>query len=104
RVSGSHAARAALSLCPPGATPRGPFADGSNFALSDDDWRILRDGVLVRSGRFAQDAGKPWTYDPRRERDRDGGGERYVKALVTTGGTGLAVRAPAGLALAAEVS
>jgi len=86
-----------------GNTPAA-LADGSNFALSDDDWRILRDGVLVRSGRFAQDAAKPWTYDPRRDRDREAERDRYVKALVTTGGTGLAVRAPAGLALAAEVS
>ena len=86
------------------ANSPGALAEGSNFALSDDDWRILRDGVLVRSGRFAQDGAKPWTYDPRRDRDREAERDRYVRALVTTGGTGLAVRAPAGLDLAAEVS
>jgi len=81
-----------------------PAALAGGFALSDDDWRILRDGVLVRSGRFAQDSGHPWTYDARRDRDREAERDRYVNALVTTAGAGLALRAPAGLALAAEVS
>ena len=77
---------------------------GSSFVLSDDDWRILRDGVLVRSGRFAQDAAHPWTYDPRRDRDREAERDRYMRALVSTGGAALAVRAPGGLDMAADVS
>ena len=80
------------------------LAGAQDLALSDDDWRIYRDGALVRSGRFAQDPSRPWSYDPRRDRDREAERDRYARALVATGGTGLEVRAPAGLALAAEVS
>ena len=76
---------------------------GATLALSDDDWRIVRDGLLVRSGRFTQDPAHPWGYDPRRDRDREAERDRYARALVTTGGAALAVRAPAGLQLAAAV-
>src|SRR5262249_13198935 len=54
--------------------------------------------------RFAQDGATPWRYDARRDRDREAERERYARSLVATGGPALAVRAPAGLALAADVA
>src|SRR5262249_9199997 len=56
------------------------------------------------SGRFAQDGGTPWRYDARRDRDREAERARYAKALLSTGSPRLEVRAPAGLALAADVA
>jgi len=82
------------------ANSPGALANRAGLMLLDEDWRIVRDGVLARSGRFAQDGAQPWRYDPARDRDREAERERFARTLVTSGGTALAVRAPAGLALA----
>src|SRR5204862_5410771 len=80
------------------------LANRTNLVLLDDDWRIVRDGALARSGRFAQDASRPWRYDPRLDRDREAERERYVSPLVVTPCVGLSVRSQPGLALAADVA
>jgi hypothetical protein len=80
------------------------MANRTNLVLYDEDWRIVRDGVLARSGRFAQDGGRPWRYEPRLDLDREAGRERFARSLVTTGSAALAVRSPAGFAGAAAVA
>ncbi|HXS83956.1 MAG TPA: hypothetical protein VN896_14655 [Methylomirabilota bacterium] len=80
------------------------LANRSNLVLLDEDWRIVRDGQLARSGRFAQDPAHPWAYDPRRDRDREAERERYVSALVVTPCDGVVLRSPSGLPLAADVA
>lgn len=64
------------------------------------DWRITRDGELVRSGRFAQSPGDPWRYAPELDRDREAERARFAASLVAQGGPPLVVRAPASLAYA----
>src|SRR5262245_49246928 len=72
------------------------LAPRAGFTFGDEDWRILRDGALARSGRFAQPAGKPWTYDPALDRDREAERERLERSLSTRESPGLTVRAQPG--------
>src|SRR4029077_8122442 len=51
------------------ANTRAALGQRADLVLSEDDYRIVRDGQVVRSGRFAQAPGAPWRYDPRRDRD-----------------------------------
>lgn len=76
---------------------------GGGFFLGDEDWRILRAGELVRSGRFAQSAAAPWRYDASLDRDRDAERAAFVASLQSHGTT-LRVRAPAALAGADDVA
>ncbi len=69
---------------------------GTGFGFGSEDWRIVRDGDLARSGRFAQSPGAPWRYDPALDRDRERERERFAAALRTAGGGALRVRGPAG--------
>ncbi len=66
----------------------------------EDDWRITREGELARSGRFAQDAARPWRYDAALDRDREAERARYVTGLQARSSGAIVVRAPAGLAVA----
>ena len=70
------------------------------FFFGGDDWRIVRDGELVRSGSFAQTGGPPWRYDPALERDRDRERERFAAGLTRQPDGAADVRAPADLAIA----
>jgi hypothetical protein len=74
---------------------------GGGFFFGAEDWRIYRDGEIVRSGRFAQDPGAPWRYDPALDRDRDRERERFTASLAVRRLGPLELRAPAGLAAAA---
>ncbi|HVQ27577.1 MAG TPA: hypothetical protein VMV01_20470, partial [Planctomycetota bacterium] len=79
------------------------LARRGGFAFGDEDFRILRDGELVRSGRFAQTSAKPWAYDASLDRDREAERERYERALRVTVTGGVRLRSPANLAAAAPV-
>lgn len=68
----------------------------------EDDWRVTRDGDVVRAGRFAQ-APAPWRYDAALDHDRDAARARWTAALLAQGGAPLVVRAPRGVAAAAGV-
>ena len=46
-----------------------------------EDWRIERDGALVRSGRFAQSEGAPWRYDPALDHDLERERDRFAARL-----------------------
>ncbi|MFN8586978.1 MAG: hypothetical protein U0704_04175 [Candidatus Eisenbacteria bacterium] len=81
-----------------GAPPR------HGIGLRDEDWRITRGGELARSGTFAQTEAAPWRYDAARDRDREAERARYAATLVARGGGALVVRAPAGLAPAADAA
>jgi hypothetical protein len=63
-----------------GNTPAA-LAPRAGWSFGDEDWRILRAGELVRSGRFAHGAGGPWRYDPARDRDREAERERHARSL-----------------------
>ncbi|MCE9627856.1 MAG: hypothetical protein K8R56_08065 [Candidatus Eisenbacteria bacterium] len=65
------------------------------FMFGDDDYRIVRDGELARSGRFAHDGGKPWRYDATLDRDREAERARFATLLRPTNGRALSVRAAA---------
>jgi len=65
------------------------LAARAGFSFGEEDWRILRDGRLVRSGRFAQAPGRPWTYDPSLDRDREAERERHARSLRARGAGGL---------------
>lgn len=67
------------------------------FLFGGEDFRIVRDGEVARSGTFAQDPASPWRYDPRLDRDRERERDEYVAGLRLSAGRGLEVRAPAGL-------
>jgi hypothetical protein len=64
----------------PGALSR----RGGGFYFGDEDYRIYREGELVRSGRFAQDPSSPWRYDPAQDRDREAEARRFEQGLVET--------------------
>jgi len=81
-----------------GNSPAALSARGGGFAFGAEDWRIYRDGVLARSGRFAQSAARPWRYDATLDRDRERDRERFEASLRTLRGRSLAVRAPDDLA------
>ncbi|HEY6194234.1 MAG TPA: hypothetical protein VI504_04260, partial [Candidatus Eisenbacteria bacterium] len=70
----------------------GASARRGGFAFGDDDWRIVRDGELVRSGSFAQGPGAPWRYDAARDRDREAERARFAARLTTLGDRTLVVR------------
>jgi|GEM_PF-171766 len=76
----------------PGALSR----RGGGLWFGAEDWRIWRDGELVRSGVFAQSAERPWRYDPALDRDLDRERAAWARALQTTRAPGLELRAPAG--------
>jgi hypothetical protein len=78
-----------------GNTPEA-LAPRAGFAFGDEDWRILRDGRLVRSGRFISAPGRPWHYDPARDRDREAERERHARALRPHESRGLRVLAAPG--------
>lgn len=70
---------------------------GGGFGFGDSDWRIYRDGELVRSGSFAQSPGAPWRYDPALDRDRERERADFERNLRTTPGAGVTLRAAARL-------
>lgn len=76
----------------PGALSR----RGGGLFFGGDDWRITRDGELVRSGVFAQDPKSPWRYDPALDHDRERDRERFTRSLAPLAGAGLVVEAPPG--------
>ena len=61
-----------------------------------DDWRIHRDGELVRSGSFAHSTVALWRYDPLLDRDRERERDAFESSLVGTAGHGVVVLAPRG--------
>ena len=71
---------------------------GGGFYFGGDDWRIERDGEVVRSGRFAQSGAPPWRYDPALDRDRERERARFEQELRGAASGALTVRAPAELA------
>ena len=71
------------------------------FFFGDDDWRILREGEILRAGRFAQSPGRPWRYDAALDRDRERERETFERGLRSTRGRGLELHAPPDLAIAA---
>ena len=73
------------------------------LALGGEDWRILRDGEVVRSGRFAQSEAAPWQYASGLDRDRDEERTAYERSLVVRG-HGLRVRAPGDLPWAGSLT
>jgi hypothetical protein len=78
-----------------GNTPAA-IARGGGMLFGDEDWRIERDGVVARSGRFA-DTPRPWSYDPSLDHDRERARARFESGL-TSGRPdrmGLTVRASA---------
>ena len=74
------------------------MARRDGFAFGEEDWRIVRGGVVARTGTFAQEGGAPWRYDAARDRDREAERERFQKALQARAADGLTVSAPADLA------
>ncbi len=74
------------------------LARRDGFAFGEEDWRIVRDRDVARTGTFAQEGAKPWTYDARRDRDREAERERFVRELRVRSGPGLVLRSPADLA------
>ena len=77
------------------------LARREGFAFGDEDYRILRDGELVRSGHFAQGSAQPWRYDAALERDLESERERYDRSLRVTERAGLRLRSAPGLESAA---
>ncbi len=69
---------------------------GGGWLSGGDDWRIHRDGELVRSGSFAQGAGAPWRYDPSLDRDRDRERDAFGASLVAAIAGGVVLSAPRG--------
>ncbi|MBI1798280.1 MAG: hypothetical protein HYR73_01170 [Candidatus Eisenbacteria bacterium] len=67
------------------------------FYFGEQDWRIVRDGELARSGAFAQSPAHPWRYDPALDRDRELERERFTATLVQHRGVGVEIAAPADL-------
>src|SRR5262249_11477855 len=70
--------------------------EGGEPLFGSADWRIYRDGVLRRSGSFAQDGGRPWRYEPALDRDRDDEERRFRAGLHAQGAPGVVVRAAVG--------
>ena len=66
------------------------------FFFGDADWRIERDGELLRSGRFAQSAAAPWHYDPALDHDLDRERERFAAGLARHVAHGVEWLAPPG--------
>jgi len=86
-----------------GNSPAALEREGGGFFFGAEDWRIYRDGELLRSGVFAQSAAHPWRYDPALDHDRESEARRYAAALHTVRGARAAVSAPPGSALASQV-
>ena len=79
---------------------------GPGMLFGAEDWRITREGELVRSGEFAQAPGRPWRYDPALDHDLEAARARARRAMRVLGAGAVRVRsAPdtpgAGAALAA---
>jgi hypothetical protein len=70
------------------------LARRDGFSFGEEDWRIVRGTELLRTGTFAQDGGRPWRYDPARDRDREAERERFARGLRSRAGDGVVVRAP----------
>jgi hypothetical protein len=70
----------------------------------EDDWRITRAGEVVRSGRFAQEGGRAWRYDPALDRDREAERARYERELRPVAARALRVRAPQDLTAAPAIA
>jgi hypothetical protein len=58
---------------------------GAGMIFGTEDWRIYRDGELVRSGVFAQSTERPWRYDPALDRDLEALRERSRLSMRPTG-------------------
>jgi hypothetical protein len=74
----------------------GGGANGDGVLFGDEDWRITRDGELLRSGTFAQDGGTPWRYDPALDRDLEAMRERFAASLTATREGGVTVMSAPG--------
>jgi hypothetical protein len=74
------------------------------FFFGGEDWRIDRDGELVRSGSFAQSSAAPWHYDAAVDRDLEHEREIFRRALAHHEAPGVVVDAPAGLASASRAA
>ena len=78
------------------------LAGPHGFYFGEEDWRIERDGVLLRSGEFAQSSREPWRYDATLDRDRESEASQFASALHRWPVKGLIVEAPPGLPRARE--
>jgi hypothetical protein len=58
---------------------------GAGMMFGTEDWRIYRDGDLVRSGVFAQSTERPWRYDPALDRDLEAMRERSRASMRPVG-------------------
>lgn len=74
------------------------LARRDGFSFGEEDWRIVRGSELARTGTFAQEGGRPWRYDPARDRDREAERDRFARGLRSRAGDGIVVRAPADVA------
>ena len=74
------------------------LAQSHGFFFGEEDWRIERNGELLRSGEFGQSKSAPWHYDAALDRDREREAEQYSAALRRTAVPGLTLEAPPALA------
>jgi hypothetical protein len=76
---------------------------GGGFFLGDEDWRITRNGELVRSGVFAQSAAQPWHYEPSLDHDREAEARRFERSLRIQGTGAVRMRSAGGITLAPAI-
>jgi hypothetical protein len=76
---------------------------GGGFYFGGEDWRIYRDGELMRSGSFSQSPDHPWRYDAALDHDLEGERERFEAGLTREAKGSLVVRAPPGMTGVASV-
>ena len=74
------------------------------FVFGSEDWRIVRDGELARSGTFAQEPAHPWRYDAALDHDRERDRERFTRALTSRAAGGVTLKALPGLASTAAIA
>ncbi len=86
------------------ANSPGAMARRGGFMFGGEDYRIVRDGELARSGTFAQAPSAPWRYDASLDRDREAERSHYASELRVQRSASLLVRAPAGSATGAQAN
>lgn len=80
------------------ANSPGALRGRMGMMFGGEDWRMIRDGELARSGRFAQSLAHPWSYDASLDRDRESERDRFMVALDARPSHALRVQGPVGLA------
>lgn len=78
------------------------LARRGGFLWGEEDWRIVRAGEVLRSGSFAHDGGRPWHYEPARDRDREAERSRWSQQARTSDGVAVRLRAAPGVPARAE--